>query len=146
MNLLKTIEKIKEFEGFRSSVYYDLGGNKGTPTIGYGFTDKALINKKYITRKEADEILAKKVIDTYESVCKYLDSKHYHPNLNQLCALTDFTYNLGMGNLKKLCAYGFRDLYTIGAKIKLYNKAGGKVLKGLQKRRQWETDCFYGRM
>lgn len=150
MNLIRTIEKIKTFEGFVPYVYYDLATKsnpkKGTATIGYGFTDKNLIKKGRITKEEADKILTVKVIDTYEAVCIYMSKKKYSCNLNQLCALTDFAYNLGMGNLYKLTGYGLRSMDTIGKKIKLYNKAGGKVLNGLVKRRKWEEDVFYGRI
>ena len=54
----KTLEFLKKYEGFRDTVYLD--GN-GIPTIGYGFTDPALIKKGKITRAEADKRLEQEV-------------------------------------------------------------------------------------
>ena len=67
---------------------------------------------------------------------------HYNVNEHQLLALTDFTYNLGFGNLNKLTDNGKRDISTIAEKILLYDKCNGKELPGLTKRRQWEHDLF----
>lgn len=60
--LQKTLDLLKKYEGFRDSVYLD--GN-GIPTIGYGFTDSALIKKGKISRKEADEILKREIANRY---------------------------------------------------------------------------------
>lgn len=54
----KTLDFLKKYEGFRDTVYLD--GN-GIPTIGYGFTDPALIKKGKITRAEADKRLEQEV-------------------------------------------------------------------------------------
>lgn len=54
----KTLEFLKKYEGFRDTVYLD--GN-GIPTIGYGFTDPALIKKGKITRAEADRRLEQEI-------------------------------------------------------------------------------------
>lgn len=61
-------------------------------------------------------------------------------NGNQRDALISFTYNCGPGNLKKLCAGRTAD--QIAAKIPAYNKAGGKVLNGLTRRRKAEQILF----
>lgn len=147
MTLNDLIEKIKEFEGFVPCAYYDLGGNKGTKTIGYGFTDKKSLSYKTMTRETADKILTEKVINTYEQVCIYLDRMGYYNVSNTtLYALTDFAYNLGMGNLKKLIKPTItrpkRTHEEIKKAIPLYCKAGGKTLKGLQKRRDWEVSIY----
>lgn len=49
---------LKKHEGFRDSTYFD--GN-GFPTIGYGFTDPALVKKGKISEQEADKILTKRI-------------------------------------------------------------------------------------
>lgn len=49
---------LKKHEGFRDTTYFD--GN-GIPTIGYGFTDSALVKKGKISEQEADKILAKRI-------------------------------------------------------------------------------------
>ena len=131
--------KIKLFEGFSSKVYIDAGG---TPTIGYGRVDIKSMNET-TTKEKEDLWLYKKVNNIYEQVkFKMVEKWNYNVNENQLLALTDFTYNLGIGNLNKLTDNGQRDISTIAEKILLYNKCNGKELNGLTKRRQWEHDLF----
>lgn len=139
MTLNDLILKIKLFEGFSSKVYFDAGG---TPTIGYGRTNIKSMNET-TTKENEDLWLYKKVNNIYEQVkIKMVEKWHYNVNENQLLALTDFTYNLGIGNLNKLTDNGKRDISTIAEKILLYNKCNGKELSGLTKRRQWEHDLF----
>ena len=66
----------------------------------------------------------------------------YHFNQNQFDALVSFTYNCGVGNLKNLTQSGKRALAQISVKLLLYNKAGGVVLRGLQRRRTAEKELF----
>ena len=139
MTLNDLILKIKLFEGFSIKVYIDAGG---TPTIGYGRTDIKSMNET-TTKEKEDLWLYKKVNNIYEQVkFKMVEIWNYNVNENQLLALTDFTYNLGIGNLNKLTDNGKRNIQTIADKILLYNKCNGKELKGLTKRRQWEHDLF----
>lgn len=139
MTLNDLILKIKIFEGFRSKVYIDAGG---TPTIGYGRTNIKSMNET-TTKEKEDKWLIEKVSAVYENVRhKMLAWGYYSLSTEQLLALTDFTYNLGIGNLNKLTDNGQRDISTIAEKILLYNKCNGKELSGLTKRRQWEHDLF----
>ena len=67
------------------------------------------------------------------------DSK-YHWNQNQFDALVSFCYNVG--SIDQLTAKGTRSVDAIAQKMLLYVKDDGKVLKGLQRRRQVEHDLF----
>lgn len=139
MTINDLILKIKLFEGFSTKVYIDAGG---TPTIGYGRTDIKSMNET-TTKEKEDLWLYKKVNNIYEQVkIKMVDTWHYNVNENQLFALTDFTYNLGIKNLNNLTDNGQRTISTISEKILLYNKCNGKVLNGLIKRRKWEHDLL----
>ena len=139
MTIQELITKIKIYEGFSKTVYIDAGG---TPTIGYGRTDIKSMNET-TTKEKEDLWLYKKVNKIYEQVkTKMIDIWHYNVNENQLLALTDFTYNLGIGNLNNLTDNGQRTISTISEKILLYNKCNGKVLNGLTKRRKWEHDLL----
>lgn len=139
MTLNDLILKIKLFEGFSCRVYFDCGN---TPTIGYGRTNIKSMDET-TTKENEDLWLYKKVNNIYEQVkFKMVEKWRYNVNENQLLALTDFTYNLGIGNLNKLTANGQRDISSIAEKILLYNKCNGKELNGLTKRRQWEHDLF----
>lgn len=139
MTIQELILKIKLFEGFSTKVYIDAGG---TPTIGYGRTDIKSMDET-TTKEKEDEWLTEKVSAVYENVRqKMLSWAYYSLSTDQMLALTDFTYNLGIGNLNKLTDKGQRDIPAIADKILLYNKCNGKELKGLTKRRQWEHDLF----
>ena len=61
-------------------------------------------------------------------------------NDNQRDALISFAYNCGAGSLRTLCKG--RTAAQIAEAILLYNKAGGKVLAGLTKRRKAERELF----
>ena len=68
-------------------------------------------------------------------------------NQSQFDAMVSWVYNLGGGNLKastllKVVNQGEFD--GVPAQIMRWNKAGGKVLEGLTRRRQAEADLFSG--
>jgi lysozyme len=66
---------------------------------------------------------------------------------NQFDALVSWVYNLGGGNLKAstlLKVLNSGDFNGVPAQLMRWNKAGGKVLEGLTRRRQAEADLFSG--
>lgn len=131
---------IKSFEGCRLTAY------KAVPTetyytIGWGHYGPDVKKGMTITQQRADELLKQ---DTEGSVACVNDPK-YCPitdklNQNQFDALVSFTFNCGAGNLKTLCAN--RTAEQIAEKMLAYNKAGGKVLAGLVRRRKAEQELF----
>jgi len=125
---------IKQFEGCRLTAYKD---SVGVLTIGYGHTKGVKAGQK-ITQAEADEYLKQDVVTAERAVNKY----KYNYNQNQFDALVSFTFNCGSGNLKKITDNGNRTLAQISARILNYNKAGGKVLAGLTRRRAAEKALF----
>ncbi len=137
------IQLIKSFEGCRLTAYRDAGG---VWTIGWGATnaDKAVTGKTIksgltITQPQAEKWLIESIKQRYEpKVEKY--EKIYHWNQNQFDALVSFAYNIG--SIDQLTNEGKRDKETIARKILEYNKAGGKVLQGLVRRRKAEHDLF----
>lgn len=130
----KTI--IKVAEGLNLEAYKCPAG---VWTIGYGHTEGVKQGMK-ITKKQADEILEKDLLYFQNEVIVY--DKYYNFNINEFSALVSFTFNLGPGNLKLLLDGGKRDRKTIREKMLLYNKACGKVLRGLVTRRKNELDLF----
>ncbi len=61
---------------------------------------------------------------------------------NQLGALVSFTFNCGEGNLRKstlLKKLNKKDYHGAAMEFAKWNRAGGKVLKGLTRRRAAET-------
>ena len=125
---------IKQFEGYHLTAYKD---PVGIPTIGYGHTRGVKLGQK-ITQAQADEYLRQDVASAESAVSKY----KYNYNQNQFDALVSFTYNCGAGNLKKITDNGMRTLAQISARLPNYNKASGKVLAGLTRRRAAEKKLF----
>lgn len=126
------LKLIKSFEGCRLTAYQD---SVGVWTIGYGHTSGVKQGQK-ITQAQADDFL-KKDIAKFEKVVNSIKQDF---NENQFSALVSFAYNCGTGNLNKLCLG--RTKAEIGSKMLLYNKAGGKVLAGLTRRRKAENALY----
>ena len=135
---------VAQFEGFSAKAYQDTAN---VWTIGYGSTFNPITKNKVksgniITKNEALEWLnieLNNVSDSVKSVVKVTLSD------NQLNALVSFTYNVGIGNLRKSTLLKLLNVgkYKEAAdQFLLWNKAGGQVLKGLTKRRQAEKDLF----
>jgi GH24 family phage-related lysozyme (muramidase) len=134
---------IKQFEGCYLKAYYD---SVHVITIGYGTTnaDKQITGLEIkegttITQEQADKFLRDSVDIKYgPKVAKY--NKTYNFNQNQFDALVSFAYNIG--SIDQLTQNGTRTISEIGEKILAYNKAGGKELPGLTKRRKAEKELF----
>lgn len=132
----KGVSLIKSFEGCRLKAYKCPAG---VWTIGYGHTD-GVKEGDIITQEKANEYLRNDLTKYEKAVLNY--DAIYHFNQNQFDALVSFTYNCGVGNLKNLTQNGKRTIAQISGKILLYNKAGGVVLRGLQRRRSAEKELF----
>lgn len=136
---MKTSEKgldlIKKYEGLRLTAYKAVPSEEFY-TIGYGHYGKDVSPGMKITKEQADTYL-KSDVKKAENAVNNLKKGF---NQNQFDALVSFTYNVGVGNLKKL-ANG-RSVEEIGNKITLYTKAGGKTLAGLVKRRNEEQKLY----
>lgn len=126
------LKLIKSFEGCRLTAYQD---SVGVWTIGYGHTAGVKAGQK-ITQEQADEYLRKDIAKFEKAV----DALGMDFNENQFSALVSFAFNCGAGNLKKLCTG--RTKLEIGSKMLLYDKAGGKVLAWLTRRRRAEFALY----
>lgn len=127
------IDLIKKYEGCRLESYIC---SAGIWTIGYGHTKGVKQNDK-ITQAQADAYLAEDLSEFEKKVAKY---EKYKWNQNEFDALVSFAYNVG--NIDKVTAGGTRTKKEISEKILLYNKAAGKVLAGLERRRKAERALF----
>ncbi len=139
------LDLIKEFEGFMPKAYLCPAG---VATIGYGNTryndgTKVKMGDKPTTKAEATAMLETQVNEVYgDAVNRYVDVKI---NQNQFDALTSFTYNLGAGNLKSstLLKRVNAERHDDAANEFLkWDKAGGKRLAGLTRRRKAERSLY----
>ena len=133
------INLIKQFEGIRLTAYKCPAG---VYTIGYGHTRGVKRGMK-ITEEEASAYLTADLLNSEKAVERY-DSV-YHWNQNEFDALVSFTFNCGATNLRALLRNGRRNRSQIAETLPLYRKAGGKVLKGLERRRAAEKALFLER-
>lgn len=129
---------IKSFEGLRLIAYRCPAGKW---TIGYGHT-RGVKKGMYISEDVAQHFLIEDV-QRVEPVIQRYDKK-YHWTQNEFDALASFAFNCGTGSLHKLLGYGTRSKQVIAQKLLLYNKAKGKVLPGLVRRREAEQKMFKG--
>lgn len=127
------VNLIKDFEKCRLEAYKCPAG---VWTIGYGHTAGVKPGDK-ITQAQADAYLAAD-LEKYEAKVNKYDT--YHWNQNEFDALVSFSYNIG--SIDQLTANGTRTKAKIASAMLLYNKANGRALAGLTRRRQKENALF----
>ena len=142
----EAVDLIKRFEGFRSRPYLC---SANVPTIGYGSTFYKDGTRVTLQDRAMDETTANELLH------HTLDTVFIHGVLracpvliaheNKLGAVTSFCYNLGVGRLqastlrRKINAQEWDEAAD---QLLLWVRAGGKVLRGLQLRREAERELF----
>jgi len=135
------IELIKKFEGCRTESYRC---SANVPTIGYGHT-AGVKDGDSCTQAEAESILAEDLVE-FEDYVNDLVTVELTPS--QFDALVAFTFNLGPKNLGESTLLRLLNLEKydeIPAQFKRWNRASGKVLDGLIRRREAESLLFQGK-
>lgn len=139
-----TIELVKEFEGLRLKAYKD---SAGVLTIGYGTTAAAglgITPRAGMTITEAEaETLLMKGLEKFAAMIRPLFTAPI--NDNEFGAFLSLAYNIGPGAFAKSSAlrkFNAGDKAGAADAILLWNKAGGKVLAGLTRRRGRERELF----
>ena len=129
---------IKKFEGLRLKAYKC---SANVLTIGYGHTGGEKETDK-ITLEEADSLLEKDIAKFEEYVS---DNVIVKLNQSQFDALVAWTFNLGPGNLREstmLKKLNNQEYESVPFEMRRWNKAGGKTLDGLIRRREAESLLF----
>ena len=126
---------IMKYEGCRLKAYKPVKTERYW-TIGYGHYGADVSEGMVITHADAIKLLQKD-IKKFESI---VNKKNLNLTQNMFDALVSFTYNCGGANLDTL-VYN-RSLKEIADAMLKYNKAGGKTLNGLVKRRNEERALF----
>lgn len=140
---MKTTERLltqlMAMEGCRLTAYRDAAG---VLTIGYGHT-KDVREGDRISEYWARELLAKDIA-YFERAVRELNVARTE---GQLDALTSLAFNIGIGALKRSTL--LRVIREGGSKqqirkeFKRWVYAGGRRLRGLELRREWETKRFF---
>lgn len=131
------INLIKQFEGVKLVAYKPVPTEKYW-TIGIGHYGADVTPNMTITESQAEAFLKADLIKFETKVNKYMPN--YNFTQNEYDAMVSFAYNVG--SIDQLTANGTRTMQQIADKIVEYNKAGGKVLQGLVKRRKAEQELF----
>jgi lysozyme len=138
---------IKNYEGYRAMPYLD---SVGIPTIGFGTTHyengvAVTLNDRAIDHDRASEIMEHEVNKIYgHAVNTYVQTQLTQ---NEFDALVSFTYNEGPQALRTSHLLRYVNLKLMreaGNEFRRWDKAGGRVLKGLKKRRNEERLLFLG--
>ncbi len=120
----------------------------GVPTIGFGATyyedgTRVQLTDPPITRERAEALLVWMVRTQYLPavlrLCPGADSPE------RLAALIDFTFNLGARNLRSSNLrrrVNERDYDAVPGELRKWVRAGGRVLRGLVRRREAEITIF----
>jgi lysozyme len=133
---------VARFEGFVGHVYRDA---VGVETIGYGETNRQIIEHYRhtgISKKAARHLLRKRLLVFIAQTRGLINvpvSEH------QLAALTSFAYNLGSGALGSstlLRELNQRHYARAANEFLKWDRAGGRVLAGLTRRRRAERRMF----
>lgn len=135
------IDLIKQFEGLELEAYPDPGTGGEPWTIGYGHTGGVKPGDT-VTEDEAEELLRQDLEKFEDCVNAYV----FAPiTQNQFDALVSFAFNVGCGALKSstlLRLLNNGDTEAAAAQFGRWNKAAGRVLAGLTRRRGAERDLF----
>lgn len=140
---------IRQFEGLRLEAYRCPAG---VPTIGYGATrliDAPVCMGDKITQQMAEDLLRNQVENLFAPGLFVLLPlmKTWKPN--QQAALVSWAFNVGLGaveesTLRKRLAAGEAPSVVVPEELPKWNKADGKTLEGLARRRAAEVRLFTG--
>lgn len=136
------ISLIKQFEGCMLKAYPDPATGGAPWTIGYGHTGNDVRPGMVWTQVQADSALISDLAQ-----CERAVSRLVNVNLtqNQFDALVSFVFNVGSGNLQSstlLRKLNSGDYRGAAEEFPRWNKAAGKVMVGLTKRRAAERELF----
>lgn len=132
---------IREFEGLETTAYQDV---VGIWTIGVGHTGPEVKKGMVITESAAMDILSKDLEKFETGVMKAVKVTLTQ---NQFDALVSFSFNVGLGNLQSstlLRMLNSGDYTSVPAQLMRWNKAGGKEVAGLTRRRAAEGELWKG--
>lgn len=134
-------ELIERNEGLRLNAYQD---SVGVWTIGFGDTGPDVVEGLTITREEADQRFSRRLAREFEPavdrVCEGVPTKQ-----GEFDAMVSLAYNIGTGAFAKSSVARMHragNTQAAAEAFALWNKAGGRVLAGLTRRRQEEADLY----
>jgi lysozyme len=135
------VDLIKHFEGCELEAYLCPAN---VWTIGYGHTFN--VKEGDVIDQEAAEALLIEDLEEFEGYV--ISMVEAELEQHQFDALVSWTFNLGPANLKEstmLNRINYGPLSDVPFQLQRWNRAGGKVLDGLVKRRAAEAALWEGK-
>ena len=132
------IKFIKGFEGLRVEAYLD---SAGVATIGYGHTVGVSIGQK-ISENKAEEFLESDLKNFEKTINRKII---VDITQNQFDALVSFCFNVGTAAFNQSWVKDFTNqkrFFEVRGQLLRWINAGGKKLKGLERRRIAEADLY----
>lgn len=129
---------IKEFEGCRLDAYKDA---VGIWTIGYGSTGPHVHPGDHITPQEAESLLQAD-LERFEQA---VDQASPTATANQFAAMVALSFNIGISALLRstvLREHKTGNHEAAAQAFLMWDKAGGRVLAGLLRRREAEANLY----
>ena len=140
------VEVLHYYESCRLKAYPDPATGGKPWTVGYGDTAPDVVPGLVITQDEADARFARRLNDEFEpGVLRLLKRSASQPQFDAMVCLS---YNIGLGNFKSstlLRWFNAGDLVGADAQFLMWDRAAGKVMLGLKRRRAAEQALFRGK-
>lgn len=134
-----TADLIKHNEGCRLEAYQD---SVGVWTIGYGHTGPDVTEGLSVTQDEAEALLRQDLEKFQDGVDAAIGAD---TSDNQYGAMVSLAFNIGLGNFcgsSVLRTHNAGDHQAAADAFLMWNKAGGRVLPGLDRRRHEERALY----
>lgn len=133
---------VKKVEGCKLTAYPDPATGGDPWTIGYGATGPDIHEGTVWTQEQADNDLSERL----REIGREIDDRVFVPlTPQQKAALASFIYNIGIGAFEKstlLRRLNDGDYAGAAQQFARWDKAAGKVMAGLIRRRKLEAELF----
>lgn len=137
------ITLMKSFEGLSLAAYPDPATGGDPWTIGYGATGPGIVKGVVWTQKQADDRFAADVARFASDVDALLGGAPTTDN--QFAAMVSLAFNVGIGNFREstlLRLHKAGDHAGAQGQFIRWNRAAGKVMAGLTRRREAEAKLY----
>lgn len=141
--LERICQLVMRFEGCSLKAYPDPGTGGAPWTIGWGET-LGVKQGDVWTQKQADDTLRRLVGQFMLATLKRCPQLHLEPP-GRTAACTSLAYNIGVGafGASSVCRHTTRLAFLLAAdSFLLWNKAAGRVMRGLTNRRKLERTTY----
>lgn len=142
------IDLIKQFEGYRGDAYPDPATGAEPWTIGYGTTiypNWSKVKKGDKASQKEAEIYLRHDVEKFESGVSAL--LMVPTTQSQFDAMVSLAYNIGLGNFRSstlLKKHNAKCWSCAAGQFLVWNRAAGKVMNGLTRRRNAERAMYLG--